>query len=631
MATQSGGDHTVHKPSSTFALTVGSVGVVYGDIGTSPLYALREGLAAATEGAPAGAGDVTGIVSLLLWLLIIIVTFKYVALILRADNRGEGGTLSLLALCQRAFGGRTRLTLALGIIGTALFFGDAMITPAISVLSAVEGVSLIAPSFAPYVISVTVGIIVGLFLVQRKGTGGISRFFGPVMLAWFLLLAAMGLRHIMDGPAILAAFNPWYGISFLLQHGSAALPVLGSVFLAITGAEALYADMGHFGRRPIRLAWVTLVFPSLALSYLGQGAMVLADPTKASNPFFLMAPEWALPGLVAFATVATIIASQAVLTGAFSVAHQAVQLGLLPRMQVRHTSATQQGQIYLPQLNTILMICVIMLVLSFGSSARLATAYGIAVTGEMIMTTLLALIVYHYLWKWSWKLAVAVFVPLLVIEFFLLAANLTKVFQGGFLPLTVGAVLAVVMGVWVKGTRIVQEKSSNSSLPMTTLIASLEGSKHLAHVPGNAMFLTAEPVMAPPALLHNLKHNSVLHAHTYVVTVRTADQPYMDPDKIAEIEELSDEFSRVTLTFGYMDTPNVPVALAHARKQGLKFDIMSSSFFLNRRSFKLAEKGELSRWQKKLYRAMTKIASNAPEYYHLPSNRVVELGQQLTL
>ena len=613
------------------ALSLGSVGVVYGDIGTSPLYALREGLAAATRGAPAGANDVIGIVSLLLWLLIIIVTFKYVTLILRADNRGEGGTLSLLALGQRAMGGRTRGLLAIGIIGTALFFGDAMITPAISVLSAIEGITLIAPGFSPYVIPTTLTIIVALFLVQSKGTAGIAKFFGPIMLVWFIMMAGMGLAHVADDPAILAALNPLPGIRFLLTHGAAAMAVIGSVFLAITGAEALYADMGHFGRSPIRRAWIFLVFPALALSYLGQGAMVLANPATASDPFFLMAPTWALPGLIAFATVATVIASQAVITGAFSVAYQAVQMGLLPRMGVLHTSETQQGQIYIPRMNAMLMICVIILVLSFGSSASLATAYGIAVTGEMITTTLLAFIVYRYLWSWSTRLALAVFLPLLVIECFLLAANMTKFFEGGFLPISVAAVLATLMGIWVKGSRIVQKKSSDSSVPLTTLVASVEKSTHIAHVPGTAMFLTAEPITAPPALMHNIKHNSVLHAKNYIVTVRTADRPHVPFDEMIDIEELSATFGRVRLTFGYMDTPNVPRALAEARKLGIKFDIMTTSFFLNRRSFKLSQKGDLWRWQKRLYKALTRTASSAHDYYHLPSNRVVELGQQITL
>ena len=618
------------RPASTLALAVGSVGVVYGDIGTSPLYALREGLAAATRGGEAQSGDVLGIVSLLLWLLILIATFKYVVLILRADNRGEGGTLSLLALGQRAIG-RNRALLMLGIVGTSLFFGDAIITPAISVLSAVEGVTLIVPSFEPYVIPVTIGIIIALFAAQRRGTDGISRLFGPIMLAWFTMMGAMGLAHVTDDPRILGAFSPLPGLRFLLSHGASALPVLGSVFLAITGAEALYADMGHFGRRPIRLAWIFLVFPALALSYLGQGAMVLSDPATARDPFFLLAPDWALPFLVAFATVATVIASQAVITGAFSVAHQAVQLGLLPRMEVHHTSETQLGQIYIPRMNAILLMCVVVLVLAFGSSTNLATAYGIAVTGEMLVTTILAFVVYRYLWKWSVPLAVAMLAPLLVIEIGLFAANMTKFLEGGYLPLTVAALLVIVMVTWVRGSAIVQDKSRSGSIPLSTLIASLDGSESLRHVKGTAMFLTAEPVVAPPALLHNLKHNQVLHERNYIVTVSTTNAPHVPPAEQVVTETLTDGFTRVFVTFGYMDDPNVPRALAMARKLGVKFEIMATSFFINRRSFKLADNGSMPGWQQRLYVAMTKTATNAPAYYHLPPNRVIELGQQIVI
>lgn len=616
-----------HHKASTLALSVGSIGVVYGDIGTSPLYALREGLATATNGGRAGPAEVIGIVSLLLWLLILIVMFKYVTLILRADNRGEGGTLSLLALGQRALGGRTPWLLALGIIGTSLFFGDAMITPAISILSAVEGITLVAPHFEPYVIPVTITIIIALFWAQRRGTAGIARLFGPIMLVWFLLMAAMGLSHIADDLTILRALSPVPGIWFLFTHGAAALPVLGSVFLAITGAEALYADMGHFGRQPIRLAWMFLVFPSLALSYLGQGALVLSNPAAASDPFFLMAPEWALAPFIGLATIATVIASQAVITGAFSVGYQAIQMGLLPRMEVQHTSQTQRGQIYIPRMNTILLFCVIILVLAFGSSARLATAYGIAVTGEMMVTTVLAIIVYRYLWSWRTSIALAVFLPLLIIEGVLLAANMTKFLDGGYLPITVAVLLASAMGTWVHGSALVQKKSADSSVPLTALITSLKDSAHLAHCSGTAVFLTAEPVAAPPALLHNLKHNGVLHANNIIVTVATADRPHVNPEHQVVIKKLSDEFTRCRVTFGYMDRPNVPVAL----KSALKYDIMTTSFFLNRRSFKISDKSGLWPWQKRLFVAMTKTASNAPDFYRLPSERVVELGQQITL
>lgn len=618
-------DGALPRHPGTLALTIGSIGVVYGDIGTSPLYALREGLAAATRGRGVQPADVVGVVSLLLWLLLLIATFKYVVLILRADNRGEGGTLSLMALGQKAFNGRTRLILTFGILGTSLFFGDAIITPAISVLSAIEGVTLVAPAFSHLVIPVTLGILFALFWMQRRGTGGISRLFGPVMLVWFGVLAAMGLWHVFDDPRILRALSPLPGVEYLVQHGPGALPVIGSVFLAITGAEALYADMGHFGRVPIRLAWGAVVFPALILSYLGQGALVLSDPTMALDPFFLMAPGWALAPLVGLATVATVIASQAVITGAFSVAHQAVQLGLLPRMQVLHTSATQEGQIYIPRINTILLCCVVLLVIGFGSSARLATAYGIAVTGEMIITTLLAFVVFRYLWSWRLPVIIACLAPLLTVELFLFAANLTKFKDGGYLPIGVATLLAISMATWVRGTTQVQEKSRARSTALSTLMDSLEKSKRLCRTPGTAVFLTAEPVVVPPALLHNLKHNGVLHERNFIVTVSTATRPHMPADEMIKVEELNDTFTRVRLTFGYMDQPNVPKAL----RQGVKFDIMQTSFFLNRRTFKIVENRDMPRWQKGLFLALTRTASAAHDYYHLPSNRVIELGQQI--
>ena len=615
------------SPQNTVTLALGSVGVVYGDIGTSPLYALREGLAAGTHGGLTGPEDVIGIVSLLLWLLILIASYKYVVLILRADNRGEGGTLSLLALCQGALGGRRAWLLGLGIAGTALFFGDAMITPAISVLSAVEGGTLVAPGLEPLVVPITLGILLALFWAQRRGIGGVSRLFGPVMLVWFLTIGGLGLGHVADAPRILAAFSPVPGITYLFQQGSAALPVIGSVFLAITGAEALYADMGHFGRRPIRLAWMGLVFPALTLSYLGQGAMVLGQPHLASDPFFYQAPAWALPLLVALATMATVIASQAVITGAFSFAHQAVQLGLLPRMAVRHTSETQEGQIFLPRVNVLLASCVILLMLGFGSSARLAGAYGIAVTGEMLITSLLALVVFRLVWRWSLPFGLALILPLIAVEVALLAAAMTKFTDGGWLPVGVALLLVLVMATWVRMTAVAQAKSTARSTPLTSVIASLEGSSHLGRAPGTAVFLTAEPVVAPPALLHNLKHNHVLHERNLIVTVVTANRPHMPPDEMVTLETLSPAFTRVTLKFGYMDRTDVPRAL----RSQVRFDIMKTSFFLNRRTFKLVRGGGLPEWEKMLFAFLSRTTSSASDFYHLPSDRVVELGQLITL
>ena len=612
------------------ALVLGSIGVVYGDIGTSPLYALREALVGAQEGGLSDA-EIIGIVSLLLWTLILIVTLKYVTLILRADNRGEGGTLSLVALAQGAIGRRTSLILALGVFGTALFFGDAIITPAISVLSAVEGLKLVTPAFEEFVLPMTIAIIAGIFWVQHNGTEKVSRFFGPVTLLWFIAMAVLGLAHIGDQLTILSAINPANAVWFLVVHGMTSLPVMGSVFLAVTGAEALYADMGHFGRRPIRIAWNTVVFPALMLSYLGQGALVLSDRSAVENPFFLMAPAWALLPLVILATAATVIASQAVISGAFSMARQAVQLGLLPRLEVRHTSESQVGQIFMPKVNRILFLGVIALVLAFGSSTNLASAYGIAVTGTMVITTILGAVVFRNVWGWSRALVALVCAPLLVIEGFFLIANMAKVVDGGWVPLVLAAVLGVMIWTWMRGTAYVQEKSRAGTVSVETLVASLGKSKTLAEAPGTAVFLTAEPVMAPSALLHNLKHNHVLHRLNLIVTVDVANTPYLRDSERLVVERLDDRFVRIQMRFGYMEEPNVPRALMLARKQGVKFDIMTTSFFLNRRTFRSSPSSGLPVWQEQLYVGMTKSAANATDFYRLPVNRVIELGQQLAI
>lgn len=616
--------------SKTWKLVLGAVGVVYGDIGTSPLYALRESLhAAGADGlAPE---EVTGIVSLLLWTLILIVTLKYVVLMLRADNRGEGGTLSLAALLLQALGRRAGLVIALGVLSAALFFGDALITPAISVLSAVEGLELVAPQLEPAVLPITVTIIVALFWVQHRGTETVSNLFGPVTLIWFLVMAGLGLRHIGDQPAILWALNPGHAVGFLASHGLGSVHVLGSVFLAVTGAEALYADMGHFGRAPIRIAWGAVVFPALALSYLGQGALVLARPETAANPFFLMAPQGALLPLVLLATVATVIASQAVITGAFSVTHQAVQLGFLPRLATVHTSEEQVGQIYMPRVNWILMVGVIVVALHFGNSASLANAYGIAVTGVMLITSILAMLLMRRVWGWSRILVALVAMPFLAIEGVFLAANLYKVAEGGYMPLILAAGLCLVMATWIRGTRIVQAKVRMTSVSLETLLRSLNRSR-LAAVPGSAVFLTADPEVAPAALLHNLKHNGVLHEQNYIVTVEAATRPRVmqEQNRIA-VERIDDNFVRVRLTFGYMERPNVPKALALGRKYGLKLDTMSTSYFLNRRSFRRGLHPGMPGLQHQLFVTLSKWASDATSFYGLPANRVVELGQQFVI
>ncbi len=616
-------------PQNLWKLVLGSVGVVYGDIGTSPLYAFRESLHAV-----GGQGDqrteVMGVVSLLLWTLILIVTIKYILLVMRADNRGEGGTLSLVALVQQALQKRPGWLLAIGVVGISLFFGDAMITPAMSVLSAVEGMAIVAPGFQPFVVLTTIVIIVGLFLFQAQGTERVSRLFGPIMVLWFVVLAVMGLVHLVDDATILYALNPSHALSFLVRHQLASFIVLGSVFLAVTGGEALYADMGHFGRKPIRLAWGILVFPSLALSYLGQGAMVLAHPEKASDPFFLMAPEgWLLP-LVILATAATVIASQAVISGAFSMMQQAVQMGLLPRLEIRHTSETQHGQIYMPRVNMILMLAVIVLVVAFESSSNLASAYGIAVTGDMVITSILAFVVFVRAWKWPVWVAALVMAPILLIEVVFLTANLTKLGDGGFVPVLIAGTMCLLVLIWVRGTDHVKRKAADSAISLVKLIAMLSKSTPI-EVPGTAVFLTQDPATAPSALLHNLKHNRVLHSQNFIVTVAVAPTPTVSDANRITLERLSDNFLRVILTFGYMETPNVPKALSLARKRGEKFDIMTTSFFLNRRTFRSARHQGLPFWQERVFIALSRSAADATAFYCLPSNRVVEMGQQMAI
>ena len=629
MSQAASGAHPSHSHGSLAKLTLGAIGVVYGDIGTSPLYAMRESLHAASRDGLVRE-DVLGVISLLVWTLMLIVTLKYVTLIMRADNNGEGGTLSLIALVQRAVKRRPTALIALGAVGISLFFGDAIITPAMSVLSAVEGSALVAPGLQPYVVPMVLGIIVALFAVQSRGTEAVSVMFGPIMVVWFVVMAVMGIVHIFDDPTIFAALNPMHALGFLVDNGLASFIVLGSVFLAVTGGEALYTDMGHFGRRPIRLAWGILVFPALTLSYLGQGAMVLAHPETAHNPFFLMAPDWALPWLVLLATAATVIASQAVISGAFSVAKQAVQMGLLPRMEIRHTSDTQYGQIYMPKINTILAMGVVALVLAFGTSSNLASAYGIAVTGDMVITSILAIFLLNRAWKWPLWLTLAVMLPLILLEGLFLAANLTKVLDGGYIPILFASLLCLTMWTWVRGSAHVKRKSRDSSIDFESLIRMLEKS-HPVEVTGTAIFLTAEPDTAPPALLHNLKHNRVLHKQNFIVTVTVAPVPEVPENERLELTRVNERFVKANLTFGYMDDQNVPKGLALARKQGEKFDIMTTSFFLNHRSYRSARDEGLPVWQERLFISLARGATNATEFYRLPSNRVLELGQQLTI
>ncbi len=620
-----------HSTAGFKALMMGSIGVVYGDIGTSPLYALREAVIAASgPGGVVHPPAVLGVVSLILWALIVVVTLKYVVILLRADNHGEGGTLALMALAQRAvtYGGSA--IVLLGIISGALFYGDAVITPALSVLSAIEGIKLVTAAFEPYVVPLTVLILFVLFAVQSRGTARVAAFFGPVMCVWFAVIAIAAITPILRHPEILYALNPLYAVSFMLHHGIIGFVTLGAVFLAVTGAEALYADLGHFGKRPIQTAWLFIVLPSLALNYLGQGALVIADPGAIANPFFLMFPDWALIPMVALATLATVIASQAVITGAYSLTRQAIQLGLLPRFEIRHTSEAHSGQIFIPRINMLLLIAVVLLVLMFRSSSALASAYGISVTGTMVVTGMMGFVVIWRVWKWSPFAAAALIAPFLFLDLTFLAANLLKVLEGGWVPLALGAVVMMLMYTWRRGSRLLFEKSRKLEFPLADLVAMLE-KRPPQRVPGTAVFLTSDPVSAPTALMHSLKHYKVLHEKNVILTIETAPTPRIDPAERVRLEEISKTFSKVTLRFGFMESPNVPKALAIARKLGWQFDIMSTSFFLSRRALKPAAHSGMPRWQDHLFIALSRTANDATDYFQIPSGRVVEVGTQVTI
>jgi KUP system potassium uptake protein len=627
------GHDSGHGKSGFFMLALGSVGVVFGDIGTSPFYAMREALHHAKS---TGSHEiaVTGVVSLVLWAMFLIVTLKYVIFLMRADNKGEGGTLALMSLAQKAIGRRSNWVFLCGVMGAAFFYGDGIITPAISVLGAIEGLK-IAPGVGDYfkpniIIAISAFILVGLFLVQSKGTHKIAVFFGPITAIWFLTLAGLGLYHISDDPRIFLAFNPYYGIRFLLDNGVVAFVILGSIFLAVTGAEALYADMGHFGKNPIRAAWFVLVFPCLALNYLGQGAFVLANPAAKADPFWMMVPQVAFWPVMALATAAAVIASQAVITGAFSMTQQAVQLGLLPRMEIRRTSETQAGQIYVPQINTFLLIGVLILLFAFQTSSNLTSAYGIAITGAMFMDTLLAAPVVTRLWKWNVFQAALLLVPIALLDIVFLGAQALKIPHGAWMPLVLGAVIVVMMWSWQEGSKILTEKTRRDSIPLKDLLKTL-----MAHPPhrvaGTAIFLTSDPDLAPVALMHNLKHNKVLHEKIAILTVRTAETPRVNDSDRIEIEEITPDVKKVIVKYGFMESPNIPKALTMCRKQGLKFDIMSTSFFLGHRTIVASATSGMPLWQDQLYIFMSKNATNATDFFHIPSGRVVELGTQVVV
>ncbi len=614
--------------SSLPILALGAVGVVYGDIGTSPIYALREALHAASPGRAPSGEEVLGVLSIIVWSLTLIVAIKYALIVLRADNRGEGGTLALMALARANSGRMRRTVLLLGMVGGALFLGDAIITPAISVMSAVEGLEVVAPGAQSYVIPITLAILIALFAVQRFGTGPVANVFGPVTALWFVVLGGVGAYHIVQEPTVLLALNPVHAYDFLINHRAVALVVLGAAFLAVTGAEALYADLGHFGRRPIVLAWFSLVFPSLLLSYFGQGAYVLSHGGAVGQPLFQMVPSWAALPLVLLATVATVIASQAVITGAFSLAQQAVQLRLLPRLTVRHTSATQAGQIYLPQVNLILLAGVVILVLEFGSSSALASAYGIAVTGEMIVTGLLLFVVIWRNWRQSALVAGLLVLPFLALEATFLWANAQKFAQGGWVSVGVAAGVVAVMITWRRGSSLLFHKTRKLEVPLKLLADNL-AARPPVRVAGAAVFLTSDPVSAPTALLHSLKHYHVLHERNFIVSVVTEDRPRVPHEERVRVDVLNALFTRLTLRFGFMEQPNVPRALAG--RPDLRLDKMTTSYFVSRRALKVSSHSMMPRWQDGLFILLARNATDASAYFQIPSGRVVEIGTQVTI
>ena len=611
---------------------LGVLGVVYGDIGTSPLYAFKSCLDL-LHGRAAAEWEVLGLLSLIFWALVLIVTFKYVLLVMRADNGGEGGILALMVLAQRvSVSARTRAGLALiGVAGACLLFGDGVITPAISVLSAVEGLGISAPGLKPFVLPVSVAVIVALFAVQQHGTGSIGRVFGPVMVVWFAALGALGAASIARHPAVLGALSPHHAVAFCLRHGWLAFVSLGSVVLAVTGAEALYADMGHFGARPIRLAWLFFVLPCLTLNYLGQGALVLGDPAAAENPFYLLAPEALRLPLVVLATLATVIASQALISGAYSIARQCMQLHLLPRMTVRHTSQTEEGQIYLPQVNTALLAGVLVLVFAFRSSDALASAYGIAVTGTFLCTAALAAVVFRRQFGWPRWAALGVFGAFFALDGLFFAANTLKVLEGGWVPLVLGIALMALMTSWERGRELMLAQRRQDGALLAPFVARLPRSR-IVRVPGTAVFLTGNPDNVPAALLHNLKHNKVLHERALCVGIGTLDVPEAEPGRRGQAEELAPGFYRVHLDFGFMEEPNVPRALADLAAQGvLPFDPMQVSYFLNRPTVVPSQVPQLPAWRRWLFRIMERNAASGAEFLRIPPDRVVELGVRVAI
>jgi KUP system potassium uptake protein len=614
-----------------YVLALTALGVVYGDVGTSPLYTMREAFRA-QGGIARTPANVLGILSLITWALIVVISIKYLVFVMRADNRGEGGMIALTALVvpRRATTGSAGILVLLGLFGASLLYGDSMITPAISVLSAVEGLEVATPFFSPYVIPITVAILVGLFSIQSRGTAGIGRVFGPVTLLWFVVLAALGVAEIARFPGVLAAFSPLYAVEFFARNGMAGFLVLGSVFLAVTGGEALYADMGHFGKGPIRLAWFTVVLPSLLLNYYGQGALIINRPSGAEHPFFMLAPAWATYPLVALATVATVIASQAVISGAFSLTRQAVQLGYLPRLHIEHTSAREIGQIYIPGVNWLLMLACIGLVVGFAESTRLANAYGVAVTTDMVFTTLLFTAVARTRWHWPWWKAGALAAAFLVVDLAFWGANLEKIPHGGWFPLVVAAVIFTLMTTWKKGRQILSERMHASTLPLELFLGDLERNAP-TRVPGTAVFMYGNAQGTPPALLHNLVHNKVLHERVVLLTVDVQEIPVVAEEERVEVKAKGHGVYRVTVRYGFTEDPDIPAALARVSEPGLNLAPMQVSYFLGRETLIPSSRPGMAMWREHLFSVMSRNARTATSFFGLPPNRVVELGAQIEL
>ncbi|WP_454885482.1 potassium transporter Kup [Sphingomonas oryzagri] len=618
-----------HGSGKTLPLALGAIGVVFGDIGTSPLYSLKESFAGPHPLA-IDRPHIFGVLSLIFWTMTLVVTIKYVLVTMRADNDGEGGSLALLALIMRSGKAKwTRGIVLLGVLATALFYGDAIITPAISVLSAVEGLEIVGNGFEQWVIPISIVILIGLFLIQSYGTAKVGVVFGPVMLFYFLVIGIMGLAGIVRDPSILAAINPYWALNFFLLDPKLAFLALGSVVLAVTGAEALYADMGHFGRKSISVAWLYVAFPCLLLNYLGQSALLLDDPKAIDNPFFRLAPDWAQLPLVGLATIATVIASQAVITGAYSVTQQAIQLGFLPRLRITHTSASAAGQIYVPLVNWLLLIFVLMLVLTFRSSGNLASAYGIAVTGTMVITSLMVGILVFTIWKWNRWAAGLLVGAFLIVDSAYFASNVTKIPDGGWFPLLVGACAFTVLTTWANGRRLLRERLFESAMPLELFIKT--AAKSVRRVPGTAVFLSASPEGAPPALLHNLKHNKVLHERIVILTVKVMGRPHVDDADRVEFTELGPNFYRIIARYGFMQEVDVPAAMAMAQGCGAPFKLMETSFFLGRQTLVASDKPGMAIWREKLFAWMMRNAESAMEFFKLPTNRVVELGSQLEI